>query len=312
MKMSTIYKSYAVTLSDTARSEDLTKSIQYVQEVTSTLAGYRQASKPTPVANKSVRNQDLVDALAKNQGAPGRNLVTCGKFDGGNTDAFVFLAWFSQFENMLASGRPMAGRYNLAALCNHLTHTGLAYKLIQTLEITDDNYDVAVEILKEEFLDVEKIVDKLCDQILEKSPKYDAEFEHVRLYVAEIKAILNDLNKSYNVDLISPDTGGYKFVSHIMFSKLPPVVQKAIIEKVSSNYPTLDDIFDNIKDIIEKLVKTKPKKVENFEPDFNHNSKSNIEFGLAETDMPVDHVQSIIESSYEDYVDPAEAGAVHI
>ena len=95
MKMSTIYESYAVTLSDTARSEDLTKSIQYVQEVTSTLAGYRQASKPTPVANKSVRNQDLVDALAKNQGAPGRNLVTCGKFDGGNTDAFGFLAWFS-------------------------------------------------------------------------------------------------------------------------------------------------------------------------------------------------------------------------
>ena len=80
----------------------------------------------------------------------------------------------------------------------------------------------------------------------------------------------------------------------------------------STNCPTLDQIFDNIKDIIGKLVKTKPKKVENFEPDFNHNFKSNIEFGLAETDMPVEHVQSIIESSYEDYVDPAEAGAVHI
>ena len=281
VKMATIYESYAVTLSDTARSEDVTKSIHYVQEVTSTLDGYRQASKATPVVNKDASNQDLVNALAKNQGAPGQNLVTCGKFDGGITDAFAFLAWFSQFENMLASGRPMAGRYNLAALCNHLTHTGLAYKLIQTLEITDDNYDVAVEILKKEFLDVEKIVDKLFDQILEKSPKYDSEFENVRLYVAEIRAILNDLKKSYNVDLISSGTGGYKFVSRIIFSKLAPVVQKAIIEKVSSNYPTLDDIFDNIKDIIEKLVKTKPKKVEHpkkvetFKPDFNKNFKSN-------------------------------------
>ena len=100
------------------------------------------------------------------------------------------------------------------------------------------------------------------------------------MYVAEISSILNDLNNSYNTDLETPDTGGYKSVSKIVYAKLPPVVQKALIEKVSSNYPTLDHIFNNIKDIIEKLVKTKSKKVDNpkkaeiSKADSNKNSKS--------------------------------------
>ena len=70
-------------------------------------------------------------------------------------------------------------------------------------------------------------------------------------------------------------------VRKIVYAKLPTVVQKALIEKVSSNYPTLDHIFNNIKDIIEKLVKTKSKKVENLKKtdnsktDSNKNSKSN-------------------------------------
>ena len=209
------------------------------------------------------------------QGMPECNLITCEHFDGGNSDAFAFKFWFSQFENMLASGKTMAGRFKLSALRNHLTHTGLAYKIISQLEINDGNYEVAIELLKKEFLDTDKIIDKLLDQVLEKEPKYDPEYTNLRLYVAEIKSMLNDLNKSYNVNLETAGTGGYKLVSKIIYSKLPQAVQRELIKKVASNYPTLDHIFDNIKDIIETLVKTKYKKPEPYKLESNKGYKPN-------------------------------------
>ena len=82
------------------------------------------------------------------------------------------------------------------------------------------------------------------------------------MYVAEIKGLISDLKTSHKVDLTIPESGGYKFVSHIIFSKIPSVIQKSIIAKCQTNYPTLDNIFDNIKKEIETYNKTKIKKSE--------------------------------------------------
>ena len=284
-EMSGIWDKHSVPPENADRLADETAANKYQLEITTKLTNFRTALQPAPVVpvapNDVVSNKELVEAIVKSQGAPGRSFIQCEHFDGGNADAFAYKLWFSQFENMLASGRAMADRFKLSALRNHLTHTGLAFKLISQLEINDDNYKKAIEILDKEFLDSAKIVDKLLDQLLDKSPKFDPEFENLRLYVAEIRSILNDLKNSYDTDLETPETGGYKLVSKIIYAKLPPVVQKALIEKVACNYPTLDHIFDNIKDIIEKLVKTKSKKVDNLKKtdhsktDSNKNSKSN-------------------------------------
>ena len=259
MEMSTVWDKHDISLEATSRKDDAAKSDDYQLEVTSKLTFYQESLKPTPVTQNDaeVSSKDILAALAQNQGAPGRNLITCELFDGGKADAFAFKYWLSQFENMLASGKTKANRFKLSALRNHLTHTGFAFKLIDKLEINDDNYEVALEKLKSEFLDVNKIVDKLLDQLLEKTPKYDPEFEGLKLYIADIRGILNDLNNSYDTDLETPGTGGFKLVSKIIYSKLPPVVQKAVIERVASNYPTLTQISENINEIIEKLLKTK-------------------------------------------------------
>ena len=261
MKMADLWDAQGVSFEDETRQADVVKSDKYQLEITSRLSDLKKsmADKLDP---GDASNQDIVDALSKGQGMPGRNLISCERFDGGEKDAFAFKLWLSQFENMLASGRTMAGRYKLSALRNHLTHTGLAFKTISRLDINDGNYEVALDLLKKEFIDTNKIIDKLLDTILEKEPKYDPDYDNLRLYVAEIRSTLNDLHKSYGVDLESVGTGGYKLVSKIIFSKLPQAVQRELIKKVASTYPTLDQIFDNIKDIIEALIKTKFKKSE--------------------------------------------------
>ena len=45
-------------------------------------------------------------------------------------------------------------------------------------------------------------------------------------------------------------------ISHIIFSKLPGILQKELISKVGNNYPTIKQIFENCSDIIKTLVKT--------------------------------------------------------
>ena len=102
------------------------------------------------------------------------------------------------------------------------------------------------------------MIDSAFKRILEKVPQYDAQFQGLRMYVAEIKGIISDLKTSHKVDLTIPESGGYKFVSHIIFSKIPSVIQRSLIAKSKSNYPTLDNIFENIKEVIETYNKTKP------------------------------------------------------
>ena len=111
-------------------------------------------------------------------------------------------------------------------------------------------------------MDEGKLIDQLFNLILQKSPTYDVEFRGLRLYVAEIKGFLSDLKTSHKVDLLAAESGGYKLVSHIIFAKMPSIIQRALIEKAKSNYPTIDQIFDNIKGVIETNLKTKPKRVE--------------------------------------------------
>ena len=89
-------------------------------------------------------------------------MAKCQRFDGGKADKFDFKFWLSQFETMIAASKHMADRFKLSALRNHLTYNSLAFRIIVDLEITDDNYKVALDLLKEEFLDVKKILQTSC------------------------------------------------------------------------------------------------------------------------------------------------------
>ena len=194
-KLSEAWDKHEIALDDVDRALDVLNSVKHQQDVSVKLSVYEKAVMSSTLAAQNASNKELVSALTQAQATPGRNLIKCERFDGGSSDKFEFKYWLSQFESMLASGRAISGTSKLSVLRNHLTHSGLAFKTISHLDINDDNYDEAIKALKEEFLDIEHIVHETFKQILDRSPRYDPEFENLRLYVAEIKSLLNDLKK---------------------------------------------------------------------------------------------------------------------
>ena len=244
-QMSQAYDDHGVAEDDSDRENEVDEDCKYLSDIQSQLAAFeRDLKKLKPVVNKD----DL--ALAITEAPPSRNFVKCPQFSGNSADRLTFKFWLSQFETMLAAGREMSGRYKLSSLRNHLVTSSLAFRLIADIEITDDNYETALDALKAEFLDLPLNRDLLFEQLLNKSPtyQYDPGYENLRMYIAEVKSILNDLKKSYAADLFV--AGGYLLARKIVFDKIPPAIQKALMETCDTNYPTLDQIFDNIRQVI--------------------------------------------------------------
>ena len=55
-------------------------------------------------------------------------------------------------------------------------------------------------------------------------------------------------------------------LSHIVFSKLPASIKRALVHKVNHNYPFVEKLFDNYNENIQTLIRTSiPKNVVKFE-----------------------------------------------
>ena len=181
----------------------------------------------------------------------------------GNTDKLEFKNFLLQFNNCVDSSGKLTDSSKLTYLRSFLS--GYAFKVIAHLSISDDNYAVALTLLKDEFLDVPYIVDSRFQQILSMSPKFDPSFAGVRSYTNKCRAIVYEL-KQYQVNLLDVDSAGCKLLSHIVFSKLPASIKRELVHKVNNNYPSVEELFDNYKEIIQTLTRTSnPKNAVKFE-----------------------------------------------
>ena len=88
------------------------------------------------------------------------------------------------------------------------------------------------------------------------SPKFDTNYNNMKQYLAEIKSDLSELNTSYIIIFFEESESGFLLISHMIFSKLPGILQKDLISKVGNIYPTIKQIFKNCCDIIKTLDKT--------------------------------------------------------
>ena len=71
-----------------------------------------------------------------------------------------------------------------------------------------------------------------------------------------------DLKQYYEADLITEDTGGYKLISHAVFSKLSNELKKALNLETRTCYPSFKQIYDAANDVITTITRTRRKKVE--------------------------------------------------
>ena len=172
-----VYDQYNVDENNPERKKDTEESLEYLDSIRDKLIAFkRQVAANEQPKPSTGNNEELIAALTQAQGAQNGHVITCPSFDGAD-DKLDFKNWFNQFETMINSGRPMTGKYKLISLRNHLTSSGLAFELIKDMNLEDANYQKAVDALKAEFLDEQKMIDNSFKRILEKVPQYDAQYQ---------------------------------------------------------------------------------------------------------------------------------------
>ncbi|XP_068227935.1 uncharacterized protein [Palaemon carinicauda] len=189
--------------------------------------------------------------------------LVCGIFSGEEKDKFTFNSFLNQFNNVIGSRKNLSDSAKQKYLHGYLR--GYSLKVVNHLNISDSNYHLAIEMLKEEFLDVNYIIDETFKNILSAAPvaEYDQEFSSVKVYLNEIKSYLHEL-KAHNIDLLEVGSYGHKFVGHIVFDKLPIPVKRELVHKLDTNYPNISDILSNYNEIIKTLSKTVPNRKKTF------------------------------------------------
>ena len=87
-------------------------------------------------------------------------------------------------------------------------------------------------MLKEEFLDVQYIIDKTYKNILKAAPsvEFDPEYTSTKMYLSEMRSYLHEL-KTYKIDLLEENSAGHSLISHIVFNKLPVTLRNELIHR---------------------------------------------------------------------------------
>lgn len=76
-------------------------------------------------------------------------------------------------------------------------HTDYALKIISHLTVSKQNYDIAIYLLKEEFLDNEFIVNEILKQTDETKHLFKFEFVRVKQYLTKVRSQLLELKNSF-------------------------------------------------------------------------------------------------------------------
>ena len=259
----------------TMYNQELDAQAQYVIDIGISIDQYEGYINVSVTAGM-VSAERVVDMMSKfnfNEGKPPP--LECGTFSGKEKDKFAFSTFLKQFENVIGYKKNLSDAAKQTYLYGYLRDYAL--KVVKHLTISDANYQVALQMLKQEFQDDNYIADETFKLILKASPSedYDPEFTSVKLYLNEIKSHLYEL-KSNGIDLLEEHTAGNKFVSHVVFNKLPVVVRREFVHKFDDNYPNINDVLFNYNEVLKTLIRTLPAKKKNYSrPAYKINTNNN-------------------------------------
>ena len=200
--------------------------------------------------------------------------LECDYFEGSSKDKFEFHTFLTQL-NTIIDSKAYSNSVKLSYLHTYLK--GYARKLISHLSIKDENYPIAIDLLKEQFLDVPYIIDEIYKRLINSKPPqgYDPDFIGLKSYINEIRTLVYDL-KTYNIEFMIEGSAGNSLLSHIVFNKLPIVFKKEIIHRVGNNYPSLNDLFTNYIEVVRTLTKVSSQKHEKPKSSFKSSNKQTV------------------------------------
>ena len=172
---------------DANRVAEITKQVDFQSDVCMKLSSLATCFPNKEDDNTHADNKSDLLGDVKVKLSP----LKCVSFSGKTVDKLEFKNFLLQLHNCIDAAGKLSKSAKLTYLRSYLTD--YAFKVVSHLSITDSNYEVALQLLKDEFLDVEYIIDETFKQLLSSSPKYDPSFSEVRIYINECRALLHEL-----------------------------------------------------------------------------------------------------------------------
>ena len=114
--------------------------------------------------NLSVAENVSVPSLPENMKLPE---IKCDTFSGENSSVLQYHTFKNQFMNIVGSRVNLSKTIKLTYLKSYLR--GYAFKLVQHLQIVEDNYDIALNLLDSEFMNKNAVIDELLKRLKFKS-----------------------------------------------------------------------------------------------------------------------------------------------
>ena len=181
---------------------------------------------------------------------PQLNVMT---FSDNDKDKFAFKNFLASFRNGVEINVDLPDAVKLTYLKGYLS--GRAAQVVSHLSITDANYEVALDLLKEEFLNIPLLIDESIAQIMAMTPSFDKDFSGLRAFISDLRAKVFEF-KTFNIDFLEEDSAGCLMLSHIILQKLPSSFKRELIHRSNTTFPSINCIFRFSNEIIGTLIKT--------------------------------------------------------
>lgn len=272
-KISEIYIKYKVSESDEARLKDADETHSFILNSQNAVANCEELlidKKQVKVSSNDLTRNELLEALGK-MNNPSSTVLDCQEFHGSENDKWNFGQWLPQFFSVVKNNPGWDESAKLTYLKSKIK--GSAKNVIRSVQQGSEGFKQAITALKHHYLNVKAHKDHLFSKLYNLKPATGPEYSKTEQYIAEVRAILLDLKDNYKCNLLIESSGGYEFVSHLVFSKLPFEVQNALITKVGSQYPTFMQIYDEHMEILYNLNRLKKKKAEMHKDSNSHKIK---------------------------------------
>ena len=117
--------------------------------------------------------------------------LKCAVFSGNTTDKLVFKKYLAQFENLVSEVKSSA--YKLQILRSYLS--GYPDQVIDHLSVLDENYFLALNLLRSEFLDLDFIKSQIFAEI--SSHELKADFDLDQLIWSNSHVFMADICKAF-------------------------------------------------------------------------------------------------------------------
>ena len=255
--INSLMETYALSVDDEHYyNDELDNQAEYLLEIGLELDQYEEITSNISGSSGNVSTDKLLDVVSRLNFSDGKPLpLECGTFSGKEEDKFAFHTFLNQFNNVIGSRKNLSDSAKQTYLYGYLRDYAL--KVVKHLTISDSNYLLAIQMLKQEFLDVNYIIDETYKNILKAAPSvdYDPEYTSSKMYLNEMRSYLHEL-KTHNIDLLQDRTAGHSLISHIVFNKLPVNLRRELIHRTSNNYPSLNEVFCHYNEAIKTLKKT--------------------------------------------------------